>query len=237
MLLLVNCDVYSQTKKIAEERQAWFAYQNQLRFNSKWGLHSEIHLRTKENFFDNFSASVIRTGLSYYPNNHWRLTAGFAQLNQFQTGSRKKIAIYEYRPWQQVQRIDSFRKFILTQYLRLEQRFFQSNADNVSPVGHSSFGFRTRFNLTGSLLLSRKSSSHGSVSLNFSEEFFVNSENHFTHFFYDQNRIFLGLQYQFLRNTSLQAGYMNQFLKKSNSPEFRNIHIFRLYLLQNFHFK
>ena len=67
--------VYSQDKKTQNYNQVWMAYFNQTRFSRKWGTWTDLHLRTKEDFFTNFSQSVIRLGLSCYLNDDTKFTA------------------------------------------------------------------------------------------------------------------------------------------------------------------
>ena len=56
---------FAQTKSTTHEQQVWLAYMNQTRLSKKWGIWFDAHLRTKEDFFTNFSSSIIRAGLNY----------------------------------------------------------------------------------------------------------------------------------------------------------------------------
>ena len=68
--LLVTSTLYSfaQTKQTTSVQQIWLGYFNQTRFSNKFGAWADLHIRTKEDFFTNFSHGIIRVGLTYYAN-------------------------------------------------------------------------------------------------------------------------------------------------------------------------
>src|SRR5882757_67700 len=91
---------YSQTAKSTENlQQLWFAYFNQTRFNDKWGMWLDLHLRTKEDFVNNLSQSIVRLGLTYYVSDATKLTVGYAYVNNFPGDNHKKISQTEHRLW------------------------------------------------------------------------------------------------------------------------------------------
>ena len=95
--------VIAQNKTTIHAEQLWLGYFNQTRFSNKWGMWADLHLRTKEDFFTNFSSGIIRLGLTYYLNNETKLTAGYAYVNHFPSDNHKNISMPEHRPWQQDQ--------------------------------------------------------------------------------------------------------------------------------------
>jgi hypothetical protein len=86
----------AQQKIIAEEEQLWTGYFNQTRFNNKWGIWADVHIRTKENFFNNLSQIVVRPGITYYLSNDLKLTAGYAYINHFPADNHKNISQPEH---------------------------------------------------------------------------------------------------------------------------------------------
>ena len=84
VLLFMVCSAKSQTQKKTENlQQIWVGYFNQTRFNNKWGLWTDLNLRTKDDFVNNFSVSIVRVGLTYYLTTDTKLTAGYAWVNFF----------------------------------------------------------------------------------------------------------------------------------------------------------
>ena len=68
----------AQSKQTQNVNQIWVGYFNQTRFNNKWGLWADVHLRTKEDFVSDLSQGILRLGLTYYVTDDLKLTAGYA---------------------------------------------------------------------------------------------------------------------------------------------------------------
>src|SRR6187401_1076840 len=85
----------SKTKEYVE--QVWLGYFNQTRFNKRWGAWVDVHIRTKENFFDSLSQFIFRPGLTYYIDDKTKLTLGYAFVNHFPADSHAEISQPEHR--------------------------------------------------------------------------------------------------------------------------------------------
>src|SRR6187549_3426088 len=81
VLLSISSLTMAQTKTTEDVNQLWFGYYNQVRFSNKWGLWVDLHLRTKEEFVNSFSQSILRGGLTYYISDATKLTAGYAYVS------------------------------------------------------------------------------------------------------------------------------------------------------------
>ena len=99
-ILAIAVNAFAQTKTKTTAEQVWLGYFNQSRFSNKWGLWVDVHLRTKEDFFNNFSQSIYRGGITYYLNDATKLTVGDAYISHFPADAHKKITQPEHRPWQ-----------------------------------------------------------------------------------------------------------------------------------------
>ena len=69
---------FSQTKQKNIYQQIWMGYFKQTCFNDRWGIWTDLHLRTKDDFVNNLSTGIIRLGLTYYLQDDLKLTAGYA---------------------------------------------------------------------------------------------------------------------------------------------------------------
>src|SRR5215218_1560411 len=66
LLGVTSADCYAQTVKQTENlQQVWTGYFNQTRFSKRWGAWLDLQLRTKNDFFTEFSQSIIRPGITY----------------------------------------------------------------------------------------------------------------------------------------------------------------------------
>ncbi len=222
----------AQERITDHESQIQAGYFSQLRFSDHTGALSEIQVRTKENFFSDLSVLMMRLGFTYFFNDDAKLSAGYAFVNHFPAGNNT-ISRPEHRPWQQMQWHQKYHSMHLIQSFRLEERFKRKLLDHDQlGVGYS-FNFRARYSFLSQFALGSKKLSHGKWSLVVSDEVFINFGKEIVKNYFDQNRLFAGLQYQLTPHTSLQGGYMNMFLQLPAGNTYRMSHIGRLMLIQN----
>src|SRR5215510_3303361 len=100
----------AQTKQTTSVQQVWLSYNNQTRFTDRWGMWADLHLRTKEDFFTNFSQSIVRLGLTYYLNDATKLTAGYAYVSNYPGDNHENVTQPEHRGWQQIQWHNKYNK-------------------------------------------------------------------------------------------------------------------------------
>ena len=225
----------SQTTKNTEHvNQIWLAYFNQTRFSNKWGIWTDFHLRTKEEFVNNFSQSIARVGLTYYITDATKLTAGMAYVSIYPSEANKNVTQPELRPWQQIQWHTNYRKNKMMQYIRLEERF-RRKVLNDSTLGDGyNFNYRVRYNIWYEIPLSKKGVVPKTFSLVLNDELHINFGEEVVYNYFDQNRLFVGFKYQVSERSNLQAGYMNLFQQLGSGNKYRNINAIRINYLQNF---
>lgn len=91
--LIIPATIFAQaTKSATNIQQVWLGYFNQTRISDKFGLWGDFHLRTKENFTNNLSQSIIRLGLTYYVNDNTKFTAGYAYVTHYAAQGHSKIS-------------------------------------------------------------------------------------------------------------------------------------------------
>jgi len=230
--------LYAQTIKSTENiEQVWLGYYNQSRFSNKWGMWTDLHLRTKEDFTNNFSQAIIRLGLTYYIDNNTKLTAGYARVFLFPGDNHKDITQPEHRPWQQLQWHTAFKKTKLMQWIRLEERFRRKIANDAELADGYNFNWRLRYNILYEVPLVNNGSAPASFSFIANDELHINFGKEIVNNYFDQNRFFLGFKYQFSKTNNLQFGYMNLFQQLSAGNRYKNINAARIFFFQNFDFR
>jgi hypothetical protein len=223
---------YAQ-KQTQSVNQVWTGYFNQTRFSNKWGAWADLHLRTKEDFFTNFSQSIVRLGLTYYLKDDAKLTAGYAYVNHFPADAHKNISQPEHRPWQQLQWHTRFTKLRLMQWFRLEERWRRKILNDEELDEGYNFNFRLRYNILSQFPLSKKRFQPGTVSFVLSNEVFVNFGKQIVNNYFDQNRFFAGFHYYVNKHDQLQFGYMNLFQQLAAGNRYRSIHAARVFYFHN----
>lgn len=187
--------LWAQQKNTQNMEQIWLGYFNQSRFTDKWGTWTDLHLRTKENFTDKFSQSIIRLGLTYYLTDETKLTMGYAYVSIYPGDNHKEITQPEHRVWQQVQWHTKYGKKRMMQWFRLEERFRRKILNDSNLASGNNFNYKLRYNFWYDVPLSRKGIVPNTLSFVVNDEAHINFGKKTINNYFDQNRFFLGLKY------------------------------------------
>src|SRR4051812_23011006 len=158
ILLMLSAEfLHAQAeKKMQTQQQVWLGYFNQARFSKRWGMWLDLQLRTKENFFTEFSQSIIRPGITYYISDATKLSAGYAYISHYPADNHAHVTQPEHRPWQQVQWHTKYSKLRTMQYLRLEERFRRKILNDSTLADGYNFNFRVRYSFLLQVPLTNK---------------------------------------------------------------------------------
>lgn len=233
IILIVPYGALTQVKQTSAAEQVWIGYFNQTRFTDKWGIWADVHLRTKENYFNNLSQGIVRLGLTYYVNDDVKLTAAYAFINNFPAAGHQNISQPEHRPWQQLQWHTKYPKLKLMQWIRLEERFRHKIKNNDELADGYNFNFRARYNILSQFPLGKKPFQPGTFSFVLSDEVFVNFGKQIVYNTYDQNRFFAGFHYYVNKHDQLQFGYMNIYQQLAAGNQYRSTHTARVFYFHN----
>ena len=233
-MVFTTSNVKAQTtKNIDHINQLWFGYVNQIRVSNKWELWTDVNLRTKRKFVNNFSVGIARLGITYYISPTIKLRAGFAWIDYFPGDNHKNITQPEHRPWQQIQWQTKYGKNTMVQSLGLEERFRRKILNDDELARGYNFNYRVRYNLRFEIPLDKKEKTPGNLSLVAYDEIDINAGKEIVNNYFDQNRFFVGLKYQTGLHSNLQFGYMNLFQQLAAGNKYRNINVMRLFFFQN----
>ena len=223
----------AQTKQTEKLNQVWLGYFNQTRFSNKWGIWADLHLRTKEDFVNNFSQSIVRLGVTYYINNVTKFTLGYAYITNYPGDNHKQISQVEHRPWQQIQWHTKYGKKRMMQWFRLEEKYKRKILNDSTLAGGYGFNWKLRYNFWYDIPLSKKGIVPKALSLVVNDEVHVNFGKQIANNYFDQNRFFLGLKYQVNEHSNLQVGYMNLFQQLAAGNKYKSIDATRIFFFQN----
>lgn len=224
---------FAQQKTVETENQVWFAYFNQMRLSEKWGIWTDLHLRTKEDFVHDFSIGIVRVGLMYYLRDQTRITAGYGYINHFPSPGHANISRPEHRPWQQIQWFTNYPKLRMMQYLRLEERYRRKVLNDDALAEDYLFNFRVRYNFLLQLPLSKQAFQPGTFSAVMNDELHLNFGKEIVNNTFDQNRISVGLNYHLSARDNVQLGYMHVFAQLPSGMDYRSLHIVRLFYIHS----
>lgn len=233
-LLLSEQRAIAQNKDIESREMTWLGYFTQMRFTQRSGLWADLHLRLNDQFVHETHAVIGRIGYQYYITDQARITVGYAY--QFQPGHNGSPGIPEHRPWQQIQWFEKKSWFTMMQWIRFEERFRRKvNAGELTD--DYNFNYRLRYNMSFTIPLTQKQVAPKTPFLFANNEVFINFGKEIVNNYFDQNRAFVGVGYQFTSHLNAQLGYMNIFQQLPAGNKYINTHAIRLFIFHNFDFR
>ena len=233
--LLIAATTTAQEKNVEHLEQTWFAYFNQTRLTEKSGIWLDLHARFSGNYMDDLAQTIARIGYTYYLSDQTRLTAGYGYVTQYGLSSDAPD-VPEHRPWQQIQWFEKKNWLSIMQYLRLEERFRREVADGELTSEYS-FNYRVRYNMALTIPLKGKQVVAKTPFIFLNDELHINFGKEITNNYFDQNRLFIGIGYQFTSQLNAQIGYLNVFQQMSQPYTFRNADAIRLFVFHNLDFR
>jgi hypothetical protein len=222
-------------KQVEERNQTWFAYFIQARFTERSGLWVDLHYRTND-FIKESATSISRIGYTYFLSDQVRLTAGYGFIRHF-SHVPETPDISEHRPWQQIQWIEKKKWFSMSQYFRIEQRFRPTIVSGEPERDYDNFNWRFRYNFALTFPLKGSSVEAKEPFLFLNDELHINAGKRISTNYFDQNRAFAGLGYQFTSQLNAQLGYLYVFQQQSAPNQFVHINAIRLFVFHNLDFR
>lgn len=233
LTIFLSTAVMAQPKNTSHASQTWLAYFNQTRLSNKWGLWGDFQIRTREEVIGDFSTGIARVGLTYFIDDNVRLTLGYGFINNFPPNDQVKVSQPEHRPWQQVQWFTKNKRTRLMQYIRLEERYRKKYLNNAELADSYAFNFRLRYNFFYQIPLDPQGLIPKKLSAIVNDELHINFGKQVVNNYFDQNRLFLGLNYSLDANNNLQFGYLNTFIQTPAGNQYRNINALRVAYMHN----
>ncbi|NOQ75023.1 MAG: DUF2490 domain-containing protein [Crocinitomix sp.] len=193
-LIFIPFSLFSQ-----DEMGNWLMYFGTNKVSQNWSIHSEIQYRNHTIAPTNVEQLLLRTGVNYHlKSNNAIVTAGYGYVaNHVYESPQKNAEVNEHR---------IFEQFILNNYVgrvkfehryRIEQRWVDSDYKN-----------RFRYRLMLFIPLNKPKIEKGTIFLGLYDEVFLNTKATF----FDRNRLYAAVGYQFSKSTSLQIGVLQQQL-------------------------
>ncbi len=187
---------------------SWNILNAKMDLNEKWNIFAEAQIRSLK-FYDDFHYYELKGGATYKFSSTFSLSAGMGIFDTYSAGGNFKSPMTndELRSWLQLNMTLYEKRLKLEHRYRAEQRW-------------TSNGFRNRFRyrVNAVLPLNNKKVIPKTFFLNASNElFFTNKAPYF-----ERNRFFIGIGYEYNEAFTLQAGYLQQFDYRINDESGRS---------------
>lgn len=203
--------------QITHQSTYWARFYVRVKLDDKWSVQTELDNRRF--FGENKQLQFItHTHLHRKLGNNTEGSIGFTYSNSWQGN----LAVPELRPFQEFYFFNKIKdRWRITHRFRTEQRWFRNFKTDVLTEGYN-FKFRFRYMLRAEYRLSEKWLLR------------VNDELMYHHDDFDQNRYYGGVEYKFLKDLSLEIGYLKVYQKRSNNKGYFDRDNLRMTIYKDF---
>ncbi|MFT4153429.1 DUF2490 domain-containing protein [Parafilimonas sp.] len=200
------------------ENTGWLAWFNTYKFSKRFGLTSDVQVRSADNR-DYVRHVLIRPGLTFYINSKSNATAGYAFIGHYnRLPDPAKNTLVENRIWEQYIYNMKLSQVSLQHRFRLEQRFIERQADQI-------FSQRLRYfaRLIVPIAKQEAAFAKGFFAAVQNEIFFnIQNKEMLNGKLFDQNRVYGAVGYRFNAKFDMDAGYLNQYIKGASANTSNN---------------
>lgn len=216
ILLSAPISAHSQVNTFS----GWVNFINNFKLNEHVSIHFDAQIR-KNAESKNLQGFLLRPGIIFRINKHLTAGAGYALINNHRSIDFVSGFTPEHIIWEQLVFINSVGFVIMTNRLRLEQRFIykpvvQNNTfHNVRNV----FANRLRYSVRGLFPLNGSKVFQKGFYAVLQNEVLVNIGNasSLNGKFFDQNRASIGCGHRFSKKLDIELSYINQYISRRNS--------------------
>jgi Protein of unknown function (DUF2490) len=207
LILLLPAAARAQTNAVLDQRWGtWLVGTVVLPGGPKhWGGYAEVQTRANS-LGRQFFYTELKGGVSYdVAKNFTLMLAG----GRYSTADYRDLSAgslnVERRFWQQLTLTQFAARLKLEHRYRMEERWFRFR-DDVVPAGLTRYRTRMRYRFNALLPLNHATFTDNTVFLSVYDEVFFNPRGPF----FERNRLYAGLGYQFDKHLTVQAGWLNQ---------------------------
>lgn len=203
--LYFGLEVQSQTPGTG----TWNVLTGRYNIDKRWHVFAELQLRSQQTYH-HFNYYEVKGGLGYnfLPNLSGLIGTGRYVTHPVDQDFGRPVLQTEQRVWQQLIYNQKMHSIRIEHRLRAEQRY-------------TSAGYRNRFRYRINFIvpINKKQIGDNTLFMSTSNEFHFNNDG----VFYEQNRLYWGLGYQFNRSWSFQSGWMYRIdYFKNNRAQYKN---------------
>ncbi|HQS04259.1 MAG: hypothetical protein B7X86_03580 [Sphingobacteriales bacterium 17-39-43] len=225
--LLVSYSVYAQDfrKDVIRQSLAVASFSSDFELSPKWTLNLEVQeriytdpVRQSQMFlksqigFEPFENFNFRNGIAYYLN------------SPSDPEFLSTLIVPEIRLNHDFAFGHKFRSIELIHRYRMEERFIHKKQDDSLIDGYR-FVERISYMLALECKLINSKNHKHDIFLKLSDGIYVNTHNGILFNSFDQNRFYAGLNYQLVKNLTVELGYINLYQQRISGVEYLNRNI------------
>ena len=224
-------------KNVENQQLLWYGYYNKLQINQNWVLKSEVQER---HFYQPLVQHqlVFRTNLDRRILDDINVSLGFVVFLQSPNDpeSESTLMVPELRTDFGFNAKKKYKYFNVNQRFKVEARFFHQTENNELVGGYQFSNFRMRYQLGLDIPLIKKQDAEKLI-LKIKDEVMFNFGKNIVKNVFDQNRIYISLNYPMNKNLAFEAGYLNWFQQRPSGTDFYNRDIIRFSVFHTINLK
>ncbi len=224
-------------KNVENQQLLWYGYYNKLQINQNWVLKSEVQER---HFYQPLVQHqlVFRTNLDRRILDDINVSLGFVVFLQSPNDpeSESTLMVPELRTDFGFNAKKKYKYFNVNQRFKVGARFFHQTENNELVGGYQFSNFRMRYQLGLDIPLIKKQDAEKLI-LKIKDEVMFNFGKNIVKNVFDQNRIYIGLNYPMNKNLAFEAGYLNWFQQRPSGTDFYNRDIIRFSVFHTINLK
>ena len=238
VFIIVLLPEFFLAQKMVEHQQLiWYGYYNSLKFNEKWSLNSEIQERQ---FYQPTAQHqlVFRTNLERKLIGDWNASVGMTYFlqNPNNPTSESNLTVPELRPDIGFGNKQKLGIVTINHHYKAEARFFHDVENNRLVGGYRFSNFRLRYQVGLDFLIWKNEREQVFVA-KIKDEIMFNVGNKMVKNTFDQNRIYLAINYKINNSYAVELGYMNWFQQLKSGTDFYNRDILRFSIFHSMDLK
>lgn len=238
VFIIVLLPEFFLAQKMVEHQQLiWYGYYNSLKFNEKWSLNSEIQERQ---FYQPTAQHqlVFRTNLERKLIGDWNASVGMTYFlqNPNNPTSESNLTVPELRPDIGFGNKQKLGIATINHRYKAEARFFHDVENNRLVGGYRFSNFRLRYQVGLDFLIWKNEREQVFVA-KIKDEIMFNLGNKMVKNTFDQNRIYLAINYKINNSYAVELGYMNWFQQLKSGTDFYNRDILRFSIFHSMDLK
>ena len=210
-------------KSVTKQNMAVAAYSLEFELSPKLALSAEMQERINLNPYRH-SQMFLKSQLSFEAFKDFTFANGLAYyLNTpIDPGLSESLKVPEIRLNHDFRYSQSLKSIELGHRIRMEERFIRNRMGDTLLKGSR---FVERISYLLSLEYKLSGSKNHELYLKLSDGIFVNAVSGIVHTTFDQNRFYAGLNYQLVKNLTIELGYINLYQQRISGVEYLNRNI------------
>ncbi|MEZ4937005.1 MAG: DUF2490 domain-containing protein [Crocinitomicaceae bacterium] len=199
---------------ISQERQNyadfWLASNIRMKIGMHWSVSNEIHIR-RTHFLKHWEQFIVRPSVRYQLSEQLNFSLGYSYIRTYPfSENMKPFPIQENNIWEQILIQHKIERVQFKHRIRFEQRFTEHfDEDSLHQFTRDGVNFsnRIRYRIILKVPFAKQ------FFFKTFDEIMIRMNSKFQNMTYDRNWVYAGFGWSFSKQSSLNLGYLFQFIK------------------------